>query len=228
MNKTNKLFEKYLGLYLEQEPGEAPAPGEVAPAEGAPPEPATEGPKPLSENEKYIIKILTNAFIFNPTLFDKNKQNFIDNKINELKNTVNVPVSKIIDDIKKILAFDRSLAVESKTNSLLKKYFRILEQGEKDATEPQAGGEPPAEAPAPEAPPEDNKNKLDLTEIFPLYKELLLKALKHIPTEEELMMLKPVVNEFADVDPEKIVEVIENLLSQSLEDREVEDNLSNV
>ena len=42
------------------------------------------------------------------------------------------------------------------------------------------------------------------------------------------MILKPVVNEFADTDPEKIVEVIENILNQSLEDREVEDNLSNV
>jgi RNA binding exosome subunit len=41
------------------------------------------------------------------------------------------------------------------------------------------------------------------------------------------MIIKPVVNEFADSDPEKIVEAIQNILSQSLEDKEVEDNLSN-
>jgi len=70
-------------------------------------------------------------------------------------------------------------------------------------------------------------NKLNLAEIFPLYKELIIKALMHVPTEEELMIVKPIVNEFADSDPEKIVEAIQNILSQSLEDKEVEDNLSN-
>lgn len=219
-SKTIKLIEGFLRLYEQDEIGITPLGG---------PSTATEesGVKPLSENEKYIIKILTNAFIFNPTLFDKNKQNFIDNKINELRNTVNVPVANIVDDLKKILSFDRSLAVESKTNKLFKKYLKIIEQ--KDATEPQVGNEPPVEAPVQPEPVEvDGKNNLDLTEIFPLYKELILKALKHAPTEEELMILKPVVNEFADTDPEKIVEVIENILNQSLEDREVEDNLSNV
>ena len=41
------------------------------------------------------------------------------------------------------------------------------------------------------------------------------------------MILKPIVRQFTKTDPEKIVITIKNLLSQSTEDKEVEDNLSN-
>ncbi len=223
MNKTDNLFSKYLRLFNEQEPGAPPAEEPVA-AATAPPAPP-EAAKSLDENEKYVIKILTNAFIFNPKLFDRNKQQYIFNKIENIKRTINVPVAKIIDEVKKIIGLDSSLRVESKTLQQIKKCYMFLEQPA-DATEPQAGQ--PADKTA-QAPAENTGalNKLNLAEIFPLYKELILKALSHVPSEEELMIIKPVVNEFADSDPEKIVDAIQNILSQSLEDKEVQDSLSN-
>lgn len=229
--KTIQLFDKFFvkyGVLREQTPdagAEQPVPDMNA-------EPTIDlaasaaAPKELDENEKYIIKILTNSFIFNPSIFNKEKQKYIFNKIESIEKKVNVPVSNIINAVKKIIGLDKSLKVESRTVSLIQKYMTLIEQSP-DATEKQ-----------PDAVEQDIKqksdegttseNKLDLEEIFPLYKELLLQALKHIPTDEELMIIKPIVNEFGDVDPEKIVEAIQNILNQSLEDREVEDDLSNV
>ena len=224
MKKTNNLFAKYLRLFTEQEPGVPPA---EEPAQDTPPPapPAPEAADSLDENEKYVIKILTNAFIFNPKLFDRNKQQYIFNKIENIKRTINVPVAKIIDEVKKIIGLDTSLRVESKTLQQIKKCYMFLEQPA-DATEPQTG-QPTGEAG--QAPAEETGalNKLNLAEIFPLYKELILKALSHVPSEEELMIIKPIVNEFADSDPEKIVDAIQSILSQSLEDKEVQDSLSN-
>lgn len=229
MSKTLKLISKYYKLLGEQTPAEQ-APTDPAAATSSVTAPVELQDSSIDENEKYVIKILTNAFIFNPTLFDKSKQKYIFGKIDQIKGMVNVPVSKIVDEIKKIIAIDRSLRVESKTLSLLNKYIFLIEQPA-DATEPQ-GTDQPASQNNPEQSKEINldgeSNKLNLAEIFPLYKELIIKALRHAPTEEELMIVKPVVNEFADSDPEKIVETIQNILSQSLEDKEVEDNLSNV
>lgn len=186
--------------------------------------------KGLDENEKYVIKILTNAFIFNPKVFDLQKQKYISTRIDEISRMVNVPISRLIDDLKKIIALDRSLKVESKTLSLLNRYMLLAEQPA-DATEPQADNESEDQKNlSKQADKEQAKgegNNLNLEEIFPLYKELIIKALKHTPTEEELMIIRPIVKEFADVDPEKIVEAIQNMLSQSLEDTEVQDNLSN-
>ena len=220
MSKTLKIISKYYKLLGEQTPEEQL--GAETPA-------APQQANNLSENEKYVIKILTNAFIFNPNLFDKSKQKYIFGKIDQIKKMVNVPVAKIVDEIKKIIAIDRSLKVESKTLSLLNKYMVLMEQPA-DATEPQGSAQPSPEG-APNQSTETKLNgegnKLNLAEIFPLYKELIIKALMHVPTEEELMIVKPIVNEFADSDPEKIVEAIQNILSQSLEDKEVEDNLSN-
>lgn len=240
MNKTENVFRRAFRLLNEQDP--ASGSENLQGVEGAPQDSAgggqqmapTPGPaapeiKELDENEKYIIKILTNAFIFNPNLFDKSKQNYIYNKVEQIGRMVNVPVAKMVDEIKKIIALDKSLMIESKTQRLLRKYFTILEQNEvKDATEPQTDSAKPSQGGgAPQTPSQNGNNSLNLAEIFPLYKELVMKALKHAPTEEELMIIKPVVNEFADADPEKIVGVIQNILTQSLEDQEVEDNLSN-
>lgn len=184
----------------------------------------------LKEGEKYIIKILTNAFIFNPLLFDKTKQKYIVKRIESIKKMVNVPISKIVDELKNIIALDSSLRVESRTLNLIDSYIFLVEQ-EADATELQPSNSNKEQSPASEitinANAADSENDLSLEEIFPLYKELIIKALEHSPTDEELMMIKPIVREFADSDPEKIVEAIQNMLSQSLEDREVEDNLSN-
>jgi len=209
MYKTNKIFAKYLKVLEEQ------VPDNVVPG--------------LGENEKYIIKILTNAFIFNPTVFSSSQQKYIASKIDAIKKMVNVPITKVVDKIKKIIALDNSLKVESKTFSLLTNYMLLIEQPA-DATEPQAEESTPLKDLTKQAEEEQvsgEGNNLNLEEIFPLYKELIIKALNHSPTEEELMIIKPIVNEFADVDPEKIIEAIQNVLSQSLEDKEVEDNLSN-
>ncbi len=209
MTKTNKIFQRYLGVLEEQVLG-TNEPG-------------------LSENEKYIIKILTNAFIFNPAVFSSSQQKYITNKVDSIKKMVNIPIAKVVDEIKKIIALDNSLKVESKTFNLIVDYMMLIEQPA-DATEPQAADSTSLSDLTKQAEKEQldgEGNDLNLEEIFPLYKELIIKALNHSPTEEELMIIKPIVNEFADVDPEKIVEAIQNVLSQSLEDKEVEDNLSN-
>ena len=231
MSKTLQLISKYFSLLEEQAPEGDPAAGiePATAAASAPPAEPQEQDGNIDENEKYIIKILTNAFIFNPTLFDKQKQKYIFNKIDQIKRIVNVPVAKIVDEVKNVIAIDKSLKVESKTLSLLDKYMLLIEQPA-DATEPQADTQPTQNSSTSQSQEkiiDGEGNNLNLAEIFPLYKELILKALKHAPTDDELMIIKPVVNEFADSDPEKIVEAIQNILSQSLEDKEVEDNLSN-
>jgi hypothetical protein len=231
MSKTLQLISKYFSLLEEQAPEGDPAAGiePATAAASAPPAEPQEQVGNIDENEKYIIKILTNAFIFNPTLFDKQKQKYIFNKIDQIKRMVNVPVAKIVDEVKNVIAIDKSLKVESKTLSLLDKYMLLIEQPA-DATEPQADTQPTQNSSTSQSQEkiiDGEGNNLNLAEIFPLYKELILKALKHAPTDDELMIIKPVVNEFADSDPEKIVETIQNILSQSLEDKEVEDNLSN-
>ena len=227
--KTDQVFKEYYRILNEQEPAPAPeaAPAAMSPPQEAiPAEPEQEdtGVKELNENEKYVIKILTNAFIFNPTLFDGNKRKYIANKIENIKRTINVPVSKVVDEIKSILNLDSSLRVESKTLNIFKKYMVMLEQPA-DATEPQADSAPAA---VDTKPVEDDStlNKLNLAEIFPLYKELILQSLAHVPTEEELIILKPVVNEFAESDPEKIVTVIKDLLNQE-SDIDIEKDLAN-
>lgn len=225
MNKTLKLFYKYFSILNEQDPGTQPDQQATQPAPEQPQPQNEPVVSELDENEKYVIKILTNAFIFNPKMFDRNKQRYIFNKIENIKNMVNVPVSKIIDEVKRIINLDNSLRVESKTEQVIKNYYMFLEQP-KDATEPQS--DQAITAPSQDTTKTgDSLNKLSLVEIFPLYKELILSSLKHVPTEEELMILKPIVNEFADTDPEKIVDTIQNIISNATEDKEVQDTLSN-
>jgi len=219
MKKTNKLLRNYMLLFKEQAPGEEGVVQDIN-------NPSQQG---LSENEKYIIKILINAFIFDITVFDKDKQKYILNRINSIDKMINVPIAKVVDEIKNIIALNTSLKIESKTSKLLKNHFNLLEQSA-DATEPQSSEEDINQLnvqPSIEQEEITKGDGLPLEEIFPLYKELILKSLRHTPTEDELMILKPVVREFTDVDPEKIVTTIKNLLSQSTEDKEVEDNLSN-
>jgi hypothetical protein len=61
-----------------------------------------------------------------------------------------------------------------------------------------------------------------------MYRALIAKALRHSPTEDEIINLQAVVDEFTDTDPKKIVTTIKNMLSQSLEDKEVEQDLADV
>jgi len=233
MRKTDKLIRHYYRMLVEQTPGEPglDAPPGMEDPQAPAPAPGVEK-KPMDENEKYIVKILTNAFIFNPTLFG-NRKSYIDNTLSKIKTSVNIPVATIIKEIKRIIAMDKSLYIESRTNFLIKRYYKLLEQDERDATEPQKDAQEPVDTDGDvdDAPQEtESENDLDLVEIFPLYKELLLRALAHVPSEEELMMLKPVVSEFADTDPQKIVELIESLLLKSpkAEDKAVADQLSEV
>jgi hypothetical protein len=226
--KTYSLFKKYYKILNEQDPADPTAAPKEPPAVMAPPAeaPAPEPTKPLDNNEKYVIKILTNSFIFNPTLFDRSKQKFIANKIAEIKTSVNIPVAKVIEEIKSVLNLDNSLRVESKTLKLITKYLLVLEQPA-DATEPQSGNNAPTAAPASGTQQGGGPNiNLNLAEIFPLYKELILQSLEHVPTDEELMILKPIVNEFAETDPEKIVTTIKDLLGQE-SDKDLETDLAN-
>ena len=207
--KVNQLFKKYYRILNEQEPGD---PAEITPPpEAAPAEPAI---KPMDTNEKIVIKILTNAFIFDKTRFDENKRKYIDNKLVEIQNAINVPVAGIVDEIKKIINLDKSLYIESKTLKLLSKYNLMLEQPA-DATEPQPGtetGNPSSEQPTA---PTEVINSLNLAEIFPQYKELIIEALNHVPDPEEIITLRTVVSEFGETDPEKIVIAIKDLLNLS-------------
>lgn len=220
--KVDQLLKKYYKILNEQEPAAPPA--DMAPPIEAPSvEPTT---KPLDNNEKYVIKILTNSFIFNPTLFDRNKQKFIANKIAAIKKTINIPVAKTIEEIKSVLNLDHSLRVESKTLKLLTKYLLVLEQPA-DATEPQPDNNTLTAAPVGSQQQAGKPNiNLNLAEIFPLYKELILQSLEHPPTDEELIILKPIVNEFAETDPEKIVTTIKDLLGQE-SDKDIESALAN-
>jgi hypothetical protein len=221
MKKTNNILHKFMRLYVEQT--EAPEADQLSDVQI--------GQKPndvISSNEKYLIKLLTNAFIFSPEKFDKSKQGYISNKIKNINSLINVPISKVVDEIKSIISMDNSLKVESKTNVLLNSYFNLVEQIA-DGTEPQPDSKEDIQLTNKQEPVEDEKeeNSISLEEIFPLYKELMLKSLKHTPTEDELMILKPVADQFGEIDPLKIVTTIKNLLSKSLEDKEIKDNLSN-
>jgi hypothetical protein len=227
MIKTNLLFKKFFKLLNEQEPAVPVAdpidfPTNVNSTAQTPDQPQVDEPLPAKEmdkNTKYVIKILTNAFIFNPKNFDPQKQKYIYNKIDEIKGKVNKPVASIVEEIKKIIALDNSLRIESKTLKILNSYMVLMEQS-KDATEPSSNNKAKNLSGAESL--DDSENELNLAEIFPLYKKLILKALKHTPTEQELMIILPLVNEFADVDPQKILEQIENMLLQSEQQKEEE------
>lgn len=233
MNKTNTLLERYLRLFNEQDQ-ETPQPQSDATQEPKMQSLPTSGAS-MPANQKYMIKILTNAFIFNPALFDTQVQKNINDSIQRLSKSVNVPISKIVSDITDIICLDKSLCgeiknpevslrAESKTQNYINRLMYLIEQPA-DATEPQQDDTSSQQGDTQAAPSVEKKNELKLEEIFPLYRELILKALAHTPTDEELMMLKPVVDEFTDIDPSKIENFIAKTLNQSLEDSELEDNL---
>lgn len=207
MKKTNNLLQKLMKLHVEQEEADAAAP------EQAPAEPAPQVNK-MSSNEKYIIKVLTNSFIFNINNFNKNEQNLILNKIESIKSLINKPITETIDVVKSILSMDKSLKVESKTNILLKKYFKLIEQIA-DGTESQPDSGADMQLSNKEEPVKDleDENNISLEEAFPMYSDLMVRSLKHPPADDEIMMLRAVANEFGETDPDKIVSTIKSLLS---------------
>lgn len=232
MSNLSTLFKKYYKILNEQEPGEPAAAPETPPAEAAPPEvtPAEPEIKPIDNNEKLVIKILTNAFIFDKTRFndDISKRNYIDRMLLRVQNSVNVPISKTIEDVVSIINLDQNLSLdkvinnstklkESKTLRLINSYILMFEKPA-DATEPQSGDNGTQNIPTNDQPtntPNDGINSLSLSEIFPEYKELIVQALNHVPTPEEIITLRSVVREIGELDPEKIVITIQRLLNFS-------------
>ena len=202
MNITNNILSKLLGLYIEQEASEEPSQEQAPQA------------KQMSNNERYIVKLLTNAFIFNRLTFDTAKQNTILNKIDSILKVLNEPISKTVDIVKDILALDNSLKIESKTNILLRKYLYLVEEVA-DGTEPQPDNDEGVQSSNQDDSTDDsaNNNSISLKEAFPMYSDLMVRSLKHTPTDDEIMMLRAVANEFGETDPEKIVNTIKSLLS---------------
>ena len=207
MNITNNILSKLLGLYIEQEASEEPS-QEQAPLEQAP------QAKQMSNNERYIVKVLTNAFIFNRHIFDTAKQNIILNKIDSILKVLNEPISKTVDIVKDILAMDNSLKIESKTNILLRRYLYLVEEVA-DGTERQPDNDEDVQSSNQDDSADDsaNDNSISLKEAFPMYSDLMVRSLKHSPTDDEIMMLRSVANEFGETDPDKIVNTIKSLLS---------------
>jgi len=109
---------------------------------------------------------------------------------------------------------DKSLKVESKTNILLKKYFKLIEQIA-DGTESQPDSGEDMQLSNKEEPVKDleDENNISLEEAFPMYSDLMVRSLKHPPADDEIMMLRAVANEFGETDPDKIVSTIKSLLS---------------
>lgn len=202
MKKTNNLLSKLLVLYVEQEASEEPSQEQAPQA------------KQMSNNERYIVKVLTNAFIFNRHIFDTAKQNIILNKINSILKVINEPISKTVDIVKDILAMDNSLKIESKTNILLRRYLYLVEEVA-DGTERQPDNDEDVQSSNQDDSADDsaNDNSISLEEAFPMYSDLMVRSLKHSPTDDEIMMLRSVANEFGKTDPEKIVSTIKSLLS---------------
>jgi hypothetical protein len=245
MRKTEAKLNKLLRMFKEAD-GDLP-PGDEGPPEGAPqdapPEPPKEKPpaQKMSQNEKEIIDLLARAFIFNPEDFPE-KRNQIDSAIANISTSVNVPIPTIVDAIEDVVSLNVNLRKKSGVGKLINnlesraiklfKGIKLLSEELKDATEPQVDDKVTKEVPeSPEQEaqqPDNSEFKLDLQEIFPMYRALIAKALRHSPTEDEIINLQAVVDEFTDVDPKKIVTTIKNMLSQSLEDKEVEQDLANV
>lgn len=236
MKRTDLFFKRYrydllneqdeedqLNSKPDQEQGDDPDPGTELSDNKVQDEDSAAQIKLVPENEKHIIDILTNSFIFNPTLFDSQTQKVISQKVNQIKRSVNVSAPTIINQIKNIIGLDSSLRMESKTEALINGYLRALYE-QKDATEPQVDTASKATE------PQQNTTQpgLNFNEIFPLYKEILLKALVHVPTDEELMMLRTVVSELGENDPLKIVTTIQKLLSQATGDSSFKDSLGRV
>ena len=104
---------------------------------------------------------------------------------------------------------------------MLEKYALFIEQPD-DATEPQAG----TDKKEIKLDGTDSENEVDLSEIFPLYQSLILKALKHKPSDQELLSIDDITSEMADVDPKNIVDSIELMLGLSSSDASLRDTLS--
>ena len=244
MRKTEAKLNKLLRVFKEADDDQQPT-GEGAPdpSQTPPPEPPKkESPaQSVTQNEKEIIDLLARSFIFNPEDFPE-RRSYIDRAIANIGTSVNIPIPTTVDAIEDIVSLNVNLRkrpgvgklinnLESRASKLFKG-IKMLSEELKDATEPQIDDKSSGKARGvsqPKASQEVNSEfKLDLQEIFPMYRALIAKALRHTPTEDEIINLQAVVDEFTNSDPKKIVTTIKNMLSQSLEDKEVEQDLADV
>lgn len=217
--KTNALFQKYFKILNEEVP---PTP------QGDEDNKQQEPNKEVDRNLKHVIKILTNAFIFNPNAFkDESMRRSIYDRIDKIEKMETAPVVEIVTKIKEILALNPKLRVESKTIKIINKYLMLMEQPA-DATDLQKDQDKEEDITQETETSVNDENDVDLSEIFPgLYQQLIVRALKHPPTYDELMLLNPIVKQFKDIDPEKIVEAIQNLLLDSERKSQLKQDLSN-
>jgi hypothetical protein len=226
MKKTNQIFNKLFKL-LEQ----TPVPGNMGvdqqPASTNFPAQPTNPKDEVSENKKYILKILTNAFIFNPKSFkSESMRSRIAAKIKEIESMETAAPAQVISKILKIIDMDPTLKIESKTLNLLKNYMLFIEQPQNDSISNDATDLPVSDDLDAETTEDRDTLNLNLAEIFPLYKSLIIKALKHSPTEDELMILEPVINSLHNTDPEAIKETIQKILKQAKKDADLKNKLN--
>ena len=164
----------------------------------------------LSPNEKYIIKLLTNSFIFDPKSkkFNERTQRDIFTKIKDIKNLSSPSLAVIVSKVNNILSYEPGLKVESVVMDLLDRLISIFEQSQ-DATNLTQEPEPYiGNTTAPKV------NDINLTEIFPnFYQALLVNALSHTATPAEMNILIDVVDNFAESDPRYIRDTISTLIS---------------
>lgn len=239
MSKTLKIISNYFRLLNEQgeeeQPNASQDPAATPDTAPVPEEPAV---PEVSEGERTLIKILINAFLFNPKLFSPDEQEKINDDIDRISKSLNRPVPAVVDDIKKLISKDSSLKLEknSKFLSAYKKYTLLLREQDLDATEPNVSKETRDKQAADPETKNNNQqveikqpDQLELQEIFPMYKELIIRALKHVPTSDDFVV-KSAVSEFMENDPEKVVELIKKILDQSPEeeDNKLEDDLADI
>lgn len=209
-------------------PGAEAPPADALPETEAPPEEPEELPaEKVDNNVKYIIKLLQNAFIFNKNDYP-DQLDIINKKIADIKNSTSAPVATVINKVKDVLSINPNLKVERRKTL---KYINTLLEQLADATDLQAGDEKEKtpepntsdEKPAPKGRP---INDLELREIFPLYRDLIVQALDYAPSIGDLNVIQSLIEELGDKDPMQIKDTIDKLLNPEIGDSNVENMLA--
>ena len=220
MYKTLKIISNYWNLIQEQSPSDMETVDDT-------------GDEPVKnnndQNKKEIINILKNAFIFDKTKWGPSKQNYIQSRIKLLKRpSTDGNIVNQIKDLVSIINIDPELQLnlESKTLFIFNKYGLLQEQL-KDATEPNIDD-------TTQQPVIDNKEvssprtiSLKLNEIFPLYNDLIIRALDYKPSEEELIMLDDIISS-SEGNPNLVRDGIEKILRSKKEQKDLENDLAEI
>jgi hypothetical protein len=207
--KTLRLIESYIHNIAEQDASADP----------------NASSNEISSNERYIIKILTNALIFNPAKFPDQREGIFSD-IDRISRAGSQPIAATIRQIKDIISLDRSLVIEGEVSRLFGYYTEMLERNSLDATEPQLDSEPVDG----EEPTKDPSLEIDvdLDEIFPLYQDMILSALRYEPTSRDLMMLRDVVNGIDEADTLTIVDTVQSIMNSKRSEEGVADDLTDI